>query len=256
MISLKTPEEIEKLRIGGQKLGKILQATAKIIKPGVFTSELNTFAHKMMLAEGGKPSFLNYSPAGSARPYPASICVCINDEIVHGIPTEDPKEIKEGDVVTIDGGFIYDGLYTDHAITVIVGDGDREVKELLQRTQEALNAGIKQCVIGNKIGDISAAIESVAKKSGLSVIHNLTGHGVGYDVHEDPYVPNEGQKGTGEPLEEGLVIALEPMFSLGKPEIELDNDGYTYVTKDRSISAQFEHTVAITQNSPIIVTRV
>ncbi len=254
MIRLKTEEEIQKLRIGGQKLAKVLQATADIIKPGILTSELNDFAHKRMIEGGGKPSFLNYSPDGVSRPYPASLCVCINDEIVHGVPNEDPKEIKEGDIVTLDGGFIYEGLFTDHAITVAVGEVSKEINELIQRTKEALNAGIKQCVIGNRIGDISAAIEAVGVKSGLSVIHNLTGHGVGYDVHEDPYVPNEGQKGTGEVIEEGLVIALEPMFSLGKPQVALAKDGYTYVTEDGSISAQCEHTVAVTKDGPVVIT--
>lgn len=255
MIKLKTPEEIEKLKIGGKKLAKVLKETAEIIQPGVLTSELNDFAHKRMLEEGGKPSFLNYSPGGSSRPYPASICVCINDEIVHGVPNEDPKEIQEGDIVTLDGGFIYEGLFTDHAITVAVGEVSKETKELIQRTREALSAGIKQCVVGNKVGDISAAIEAVGRKSGLAVIHNLTGHGVGYDVHEDPYVPNEGKKGKGEVLEEGLVIALEPMFALGRPEIDLAKDGYTYVTKDGSLSAQFEHTVAVTKEGPVVLTR-
>jgi len=255
MIRLKTSEEIEKLRIGGKKLAKVIKETSERVRPGVLTSELDEFAYNRMIEEGGKPSFLNYSPSGASRPYPATLCVCINDEIVHGIPNEDPKEIKEGDIVTLDGGFIYEGLYTDHAITVTVGDVPKETKELLQRTQEALNAGIRQCVVGNHIGDISSSIEAVGRKSGLYVIHNLTGHGVGYDVHEDPFVPNEGNKGTGDIIEEGLVVALEPMFSLGGSEIDVAKDGYTYITRDGSLSAQFEHTIAITKDGPFVLTR-
>ena len=256
MIKLKTKEEIEKLRIGGAKLAEVLKETAKQIKPGVFTSDLNDFAHDLMIKLGGTPSFLNYTPSGSKKPYPASLCVCINDEIVHGIPNEDPKEIKEGDLVTVDAGLIYDGLYTDSAITVAVGEVSKELRELLTRTNEALNAGIKKCVVGNRVGDIGAAVQKVAEDAGLTVIENLTGHGVGYAVHEDPYIPNTGDSGTGEVLEEGLVIAIEPMFSLGSPEIILDRDGYTYKTSDGSISAQFEHTVAITADGPVVLTKV
>jgi methionyl aminopeptidase len=228
MIRLKTKEEIEKLKIGGEKLARVLNETAKQIKPGVLTSDLNHFAHDLMIKEGGKPAFLNYTPTGAHRPYPASLCVCINDEIVHGIPNEDPQEIKEGDVVTIDAGLIYDGLYTDSAITVVAGEVSKEVQQL---------------------------IENVAKKSGLSIMKGLTGHGVGYGVHEDPYVPNEGDSGIGEVIEEGLVIAIEPMFSLGGSNISLDKDGYTYKTADGAISAQFEHTVAITADGPLILTK-
>lgn len=255
MIKLKTKEEIEKLKIGGQKLAKILALTAKEVKPGVTTKFLNDFAHKLILEEKAKPAFLNFKPDGAKRPFPASICISINDEIVHGIPNENPKEIKEGDVVGLDAGLIYEGLFTDHAITMCVGETTKEIKNLLARTKEALNAGIKMARIGNTIGDIGDAIQKVAEKSGLSIIEGLSGHGVGYTVHEEPYVPNYGKKGTGERLEEGMVLAIEPMFSLGSSKIILDKDGYTYKTKDGSISAQFEHTIAITKNGPIILTQ-
>lgn len=255
MIKLKTAEEIEKLREGGRKLAFVLEETARQVKPGVTTAELNDFAHKLMINEGGTPSFLNYTPGGAHRPYPASLCVCINDQIVHGIPNENPIEIKDGDLVTVDAGLIYEGLYTDSAITVAVGEISKEARELLTRTQEALNAGIKKCYPGNRIGDISNAIEKVAQRSGLAIMENLTGHGVGYGVHEDPYVPNDGDSGTGEVLEEGLVIAIEPMFSLGSSKIVLDKDGYTYKTSDGSLSAQFEHTVAITKDGPVVLTK-
>lgn len=254
IIKLKTPEEIKTLRVGGQKLARILKAVSEHIKPGVKASELNDIAHKMMIESGGKPAFLGYTPYGANRPYPASLCVSINDEIVHGIPNEEEKVIKDGDLVTIDGGFIYEGLYTDHAITIMVGEVSKEARNLVTRTKEALNAGIKKCQVGNKIGDISAAIEKVAIDSGLYVVDGLAGHGVGYGVHEEPYVPNDGDPGVGEELKPGLVIAIEPMFSTGTSEIVSADDGYTYLTADESLSAQWEHTVAITEDGPVILT--
>jgi methionyl aminopeptidase len=256
MINLKTKEQIETLKVGGQKLAKVINETAKHIKPGVSTDELNKIADKLIKESGGKPSFLNYTPIGANRPYPASICISINEEIVHGIPNEDPKILKEGDVITLDAGMIYEDLYTDHAITYTVGEVSKEIRNLLSRTKEALDAGIKQCVVGNRIGDISAAIEKVAKSSKLNIVEGLTGHGVGFGVHEDPFVPNEGNSGEGEIIEPGLVIAIEPMFALGSPKIVAMKDGYTYKTQDDSISAQFEHTVAITESGPIVLTKI
>jgi methionyl aminopeptidase len=256
MIKLKTEEEIEKLKIGGQKLAKILQELKKDVVPGASSYDLNKKGELLMHDEGGKPSFLGYTPTGASRPYPGAICVSINDEIVHGIPNEQEKIIKEGDIVTLDAGLIYDGLYTDHAITIIVGEVSKEIRELVSRTEEALYAGIKQARVGNRIGDIGAAILKVAESANLSVVESLTGHGVGYGVHEDPYVPNYGRSGEGDLIEEGLVIAIEPMFSLGSDEIKVASDGYTYLTEDGSLSAQFEHTVAITKDGPVILTKI
>lgn len=255
MIYIKSEEEINKLKEGGEKLANILQTVAKEVKPGVSTETLDNLAHELMVESGGRPAFLDYTPFGASRPYPASLCVSINDEIVHGIPNENPKIIEEGDVVTLDAGLIYEDLITDHAITIIVGEVSKEIKELVNRTKEALMAGIKQARVGNRVGDIGYAISEVAKKNRLTVIENLTGHGVGYEVHEDPYIPNEGQKGHGEKLEAGMVIAIEPMFGLGSARIKLGKDGYTYLTEDGSISAQFEHTVAITDRGPMILTK-
>ncbi len=255
MIKAKTPAEIEKLRIGGQKLAKILRLTAEQVKSGVDTKFLNDFAHDLIIKEGGKSPFLGYTPYAAKRPFPADICISINDEIVHGIPNEDPKILKEGDVVGLDAGFLYDGLITDHAITVPVGEISKEARNLLSRTKEALQAGIKEAVIGRKVGDISHAIERVANAADLSVIEGLTGHGVGYSLHEEPYVPNEGHAGTGETLIEGMVIAIEPMFSTGSPKIKVAKDGYTYLTKDGSLAAQFEHTIAITKDGPLVLTK-
>jgi len=251
----KTQEEIAILHEGGRKLAKILRMTAEQTKVGVSTDFLNDYAHDLMAKEGGKSAFYKYTPYGAKRPYPASICISINDEIVHGIPNENPKIIQDGDIVGLDAGLTYKGLITDHAVTVAVGEVSKESRNLLSRTKEALQAGIKQAVIGNKVGDISHAIERVADSAGLYVIEGLTGHGVGYKVHEEPYVPNSGHAGTGETLVEGLVIAIEPMFSLGTTEIKVAKDGYTYLTKDGSLSAQFEHTIAITKDGPIVLTK-
>jgi methionyl aminopeptidase len=264
VIKLKTKEEINKLKVAGQKLATIVDETAQNIKSGISTEELDNIAGKLFEIHGVKSSFKGYTPVGADRPYPANICVSINNEIVHGIPNEEPVILKEGDIVTVDAGLIYEGLYTDHARTFIVGkneDSDvsveipKEVKKLLAKTEEALYAGIKAAKVGGHIGDIGEAISKVANESNLSVIKDLTGHGVGYAVHEDPFVPNEGIKGQGEVIEEGLVIAIEPMFSLGSPFIKTANDGYTYLTEDDSLSAQFEHTIAVTIDGPIILTK-
>jgi len=259
MIKLKTKEEIEKLKVGGQKLAKIVDEVSQNIKSGISTQELDKIAGDLIEVHGVKSSFLGYTPVGADRPYPANICISVNDEIVHGIPTEEPKILNAGDLVTVDAGIIYEGLFTDHARTFIVGDKkteiSKEVKKLLAKTEEALYAGIKQAKVGNNVGDIGAAIQQVAKENGLAVVKDLTGHGVGYGVHEEPFVPNEGQEGKGELIEEGLVIAIEPMFSLGSSYIKTADDGYTYLTQDNSLSAQFEHTIAVTENGPVILTK-
>lgn len=255
MIRLKSKSEIEKLKIGGKKLATVINETSKLVKPGILASDLNLFAEKVMKDLGVKSSFLNYRPSGAKTPFPASICVSINDEIVHGIPTQE-KQIKNGDVVKIDCGIISQGLFTDSAITIAVGEVSKEIRELINRTKEALNAGIKHCKIGNYIGEIGVAIEGVASDAGFAVVNDLTGHGVGYAVHEDPFVPNTGQFGKREKIENGLVIAIEPMFTNGSPYIVVAKDGHTYKTKDGSIATQFEHTIAITEDGPIVLTKI
>lgn len=261
MIKLKTKQEIDTLKIGGQKLATIVDEIAQQIKPGISTRELDDIAEKLFELHGVKPAFKDYTPVGADRPYPANVCISINDEIVHGIPNENPKILKPGDVITIDAGVIYEDLYTDHARTFIVKKVDektevpKEIKKLLAKTEEALYAGIKAARVGGHIGDIGEAISKVADENSLTVIKDLTGHGVGFGVHEDPFVPNWGKKGDGELIEEGLVIAIEPMFSLGSSYIKTGEDGYTYLTEDGSLSAQFEHTIAITKDGPIILTK-
>ena len=255
MIKLKTPEEIEILAVGGKKLANILQELKKIVASGVSTQALEDRAVELFEESGGKPAFLGYRPEGVKRPYPASVCVSVNEEIVHGIPNESSVILQEGDVVTLDAGMLYEGLVTDHAITVVVGEADKDSKRLIAITEESLYAGIKAAQIGNTVGDIGAAIQAVGDKAGFGICEGLCGHGVGYSVHEDPYVPNEGMKGQGTKLEEGLVIAIEPMFALGTGEIIALDDEYTYVTADKKNAAHFEHTIAITKDGPRILTK-
>lgn len=255
MIRLKTKEEIEILSVGGKKLANILRELKKITLPGKTTQDIEDKAQELFKESGGKPAFLGYRPEGVKRPYPASVCVSVNDEIVHGIPNENTYEFQEGDVVTLDAGMLYEGLITDHAITVAVGEIDKESKRLIAVTEESLYAGIKAAQIGNTIGDIGAAIQAVGDKAEFGICEGLCGHGVGYLVHEDPYVPNTGISGEGMRLEEGLVIAIEPMFALGTADIIGLDDEYTYVTADAQNAAHFEHTIAITADGPRVLTK-
>jgi methionyl aminopeptidase len=255
MITQKTLDEIIILREGGRRLAKIVRTLGEMLAPGVALKELDKKAKVLMKEFEVKPAFLNYTPGGAKRPFPSVLCICVNDEIVHGVPSESGYVIKDGDIVTLDAGVIYKGLYTDHAITYPVGKIPMETKRLLKATKEALQEGINAIKVGGHIGDIGEAVERVALRYGFSIINGLAGHGVGYAVHEDPYVPNFGKHGEGEELISGMVIAIEPMFSAGSPNIKLLKDGYTYSTKDGSLSAQFEHTVAITDEGPIILTK-
>ena len=254
MITRKTPSEIELLKEGGKHHALILRELVNTVAPGVSTNELEDLARKLLKEHGDSAAFLRYKPEGAKRPYPAALCVSINEEIVHGIPNEDPKILKEGDVVTLDLGLTHKGLITDSAITVGVGTISVEERRLIEGTKEALYAGIKEARGGGYIGDIGFAIENVAKHLNLALAEGLSGHGVGYEVHEDPYVPNSGRKGTGEKLVSGMVIAIEPMLVLGKGDIVLAKDGYTFKTKDGKKSAHFEHTIVITDGDPIILT--
>ncbi len=254
MIKLKTKEDIQILREGGKRHAEIMQKLVALVRPGLVTSELNEVANKLINENGDEASILNYKPYGADRPYPASICVSVNDEVVHGIPTENPQVIHEGDIVSIDFGLTHKGLITDMAVTVPVGDISQELKDLLDTTKKALMAGIKAAKGGKKVGDISSAIELVGISKGYGIVEDLAGHGVGYEVHEEPYVPNYGEPGKGEVLKPGTVIAIEPMFNLGSRHVILDSDGYTYRTKDGKQSAHFEHTVLITKGEAEILT--
>ncbi len=247
----KTQEEIEKIREGGKILNRILQQTAKLAKPGISTWELNAFAEAEILKAGGRPSFKGYGPKG--HQFPAGLCTSLNSVVVHGVPSKN-QVLKEGDILGLDIGMEYKGLYTDTAITVAVGNITKEAQRLLELTKKALSIGIEQARIGNKVGDISAAVQKVADDNHLGIIRDLVGHGVGHAVHEDPQVPNYGKKGAGPELKEGLVIAIEPMFTLGTDDIFIEDDGWTVTTRDQSLAAHFEHTVAITKNGPEILT--
>jgi methionyl aminopeptidase len=256
MIKIKTKEEIEILKEGGRRLALILQEISKSVKPGVSTFDLNELAYNLAIDNGDYPSVLNYKPRGAKKAYPASICISVNDEIVHGIPNESPKILKEGDIVSLDMCLTHKNMVTDSSITVPVGKIDIIAEKLLRVTKEALNAGIKAAKGGKHIGDIGFAVERVAKANGFSIVEDLCGHGVGYSVHEDPYVPNYGERGRGEKLKPGMVICIEPMLNEGDKDIYLDKDGWTYKTIDGSRSAHFEHTIVITNGDPEIITKV
>lgn len=254
MITRKTAQEIEILKEGGRRHKAILEELAALVKPGVSTKTLNDRALELIREGGDTAAFLNYRPEGARRKYPAALCVSINEDIVHGIPNERPLTIEEGDVVALDLGLMHEGLITDSAITIGAGELASEDKRLIEGTKEALFAGIRAARAGNRIGDIGAAIEKVATRLNLNLAEGLAGHGVGYEVHEDPYVPNTGEAGTGELLVPGMVIAIEPMLVLGSGKITLQKDGYTFSTRDGKKSAHFEHTIAITESEPLILT--
>jgi len=247
--------EIASLREGGKRLAEVLAAVAAACVPGASTADLNALAERRIREKGDEPSFLGYTPSGAKRPFPAALCLSINDEVVHGIPNEEPRIIAEGDIVGLDLGVTHDGLITDHAVTVIAGNGDEAAKALLSATKEALTAGIKAAKGGGHVGDISAAVEAVGVLRGYGIVYELGGHGVGRHVHEEPYIPNVGDTGTGDALVPGMVVAIEPMLTEGIPEVKLLKDGYTFVTKDGSRAAHFEHTILITENEPEILTK-
>jgi len=252
MISTKSKLDIEKLREGGKILATILGELKKAVAPGVKTSDLDTLAYRLIIKAGAKPAFLHYRPEGAKSDYPASLCVSINEEIVHGLPGK--RVLKVGDVVTLDLGLEYKGLFTDMAITVGVGKIKVEDKKLLAVTAQALAVGIATAGPGKTTGDIGSAIEKFVKKQGFTIIKGLAGHGVGYAPHEEPYVPNYGHRGGGEKLIPGLVLALEPMVSTGSSAIKLLADDWTYITRDKSPNAHFEKTIVITETGVEILT--
>jgi len=254
-VTIKTKEEIDVLHEGGRRLAFILQEVALAVKAGVSTSELNDLAQKLVEDGGDKSAFLNYQPKGMKRPFPASICISINDAVVHGIPNENPQILKEGDIVSLDMGLIHKGLFTDAAITVPVGVVDEAGLNLIAVTKQALMEGINVAKEGKYVRDISYAIERFVRPKHLGIVEELCGHGVGYKVHEDPFIPNFCLEEKGEKLKAGMVLALEPMINEGNKHIVLNADGYTYRTKDGSRSAHFEHTIVITKSGAEILTQ-
>lgn len=252
-IIIKTEKEIELLREGGKRLARILREIKDEVRVGVSTAYLDTLAQEKIKALGDTPAFLGYRPVGHSAPFPAALCVSVNAEIVHGIPKEEVV-LKDGDVVSIDLGLKHEGVFTDHAVTVIVGSASKEKEELVHKTREALYVGIEAITPGGTVGDIGHAIESYVDRK-YGIVRVLAGHGVGREIHEDPYVPNYGKKGEGEKLVPGMVIAIEPMLTLGSEDVVDTDDGYTLETEDGSIAAHFEHTVLITDGGYEILTQ-
>ncbi len=249
MINIKSPEEIKAMQKGGMKLSEISAGLREKVKPEITTMDLEEAARKLFDKKKMKPAFLNYG----SPPFPASICTSLNHEIVHGIPSEG-KRLKEGDIISIDVGGIWEGLYVDMAFTVRVGKPEKKHKKLISVTEKALEAGIKMMIAGNQLYDISWAIQQEAENNGYNVVRELVGHGIGRRLHEHPNVPNYGKKGTGMKLKNGVVLALEPMLNMGTHRIKYRDDGWTVVTEDEKFSSHFEKTVAITKNGPKVLT--
>lgn len=246
MIEIKTPEEIEIMAEGGKILAKIMKKVVAKVKPGVKTKELNEYFEKLVFKFGAKPSFKG------EEGFPASICTCVNEEIVHCLPSE--RILKGGDILSLDGGIFWKGFHLDMAVTVPVGEISFEAKKLIKTTKRALDMALKKVKPGNKIGDISNAIQRYVEYRGFHVIAELTGHGIGRKLHEEPEILNFGKRNTGPELKEGMVICIEPMVSAGDWKIKKTKDGFGWQTVDGSLSAHFEHTVAVTKNSYKILT--
>jgi methionyl aminopeptidase len=255
-IKKKTQEEIEVLRAAGRILATILRRLSEACTPGTTTLDLDDLAMTLVEEYGVEPVLLGYHPTFAPYPYPAAVCISVNDCVQHGIPSEDIV-LKEGDVVNLDMSIGYQGMIVDSGITVGVGEISKEASSLIACTKEALAHAIKQAKPGNHIGDISAAIGEFVQSRGMSPVEVLCGHGVGYAIHEEPMIPNVGKAGQGPLIEVGHVYAIEPIVNLGKADVYFDDegDGYSVYTKDGTWSAHFEHTVAITEAGPVILTK-
>jgi methionyl aminopeptidase len=247
VVRLKSASEIEQLRVSGAKLGEVLRAIGEMVSPGVTTLDLDRAAELRIRELGAKPAFLHYSG------YPATLCVSVNEQVIHGIPGH--RVLESGDVVSLDLGLVYDGYYADSAITVGCGQVAAHDADLIETTRRSLYAGIDAVHVGARLGDIGHAVQQVAEAQGMSVVRDYVGHGVGKELHEDPEVPNYGRPGTGIVLKEGLVIAIEPMVNAGSSAVRVLNDDWTVVTVDGHKSAHFEHTIAVTVQGPVILTQ-
>jgi len=253
MALVKTMEEIEKMRQGGALLSRALQAAVDAAKPGVTMRELDEIAHRVIEESGGRPSFLGYESGGSV-PFPSTVCISRNEEVVHGSGDRDVK-LEEGDIVGLDTGCWYEGLCTDMAATVPIGNINKERLALLRATRNAMYAGVDAAKVGGRVSDISGAVEDAINRKKYGIVESLVGHGVGHEVHESPHVPNFRSKKFPEVnLQVGMCLAIEPMITLGTHEVETGDDGWTIVTKDRSDAAHFEVTIAILENGPEILT--
>jgi len=250
MILLKSKDEIEKMRAANAIVADILVQVRERVKPGVDTEELDALAEELTLARGARPAFKGYTVAG--RVFPASICISINEEVVHGIPSQ-RRVLRAGDIVGLDFGVCYQGYYGDAAMTVPVGHVTQEATRLMDVTRAALAAGIEAARPGAHVGDISGAIQDTAERAGYSLVREFVGHGIGRSLHEDPQVPNYRTGARGVRLQEGLVLAIEPMVNAGRPEVYVKEDGWTAATRDGRLSAHFEHSVAVTAGGPYIL---
>jgi methionyl aminopeptidase len=252
-IELKTAKEIEKMRIAGKVVGEILQKLSGMIKPGITTKDIDIFSEKYIKSLKMIPAFLGVK--GIGYPFPASACVSVNDEVVHGIPNAS-RVLKSGDIVSVDIGVIYEGYYGDAAMTYAVGGISAAAAKLLEITELSLQKGIEQSLSGKRLGDISYAIQKTVEDAGFSIVRDFVGHGIGRSLHEDPQIPNFGRAGTNIKLLPGMVLAIEPMVNAGSYEVRMLDDDWTVVTKDGELSAHFEHTVAITKSGYEILTKV
>jgi len=246
MITIKTEQEISIMKESGRILATVIKELEKMVKPGVTTLELDRAAEALILSMGGKPAFKNYNG------FPYTLCASVNEVVVHGYPSN--YALREGDIIGLDLGVIYNGYYSDSAVTLAVGEVSFEAKRLIMVTKKALRYGIKKAKIGNTVGDIGNTIQRYIESQNYGIIKELCGHGIGKHLHEDPQILNYGKRNHGSKLLEGMVICIEPMITIGKPDLKQAKDGYGYATKDGSLSAHFEHTIAITKDGPRVLT--
>ncbi len=247
MIVCKSPAEIEKMRAASALVAEVLGELAAMVAPGVSSLDLDVVAERMVRAAGAEPAFKGY------RGYPNTLCTSVNEQVIHGIPSKRP--LVEGDIISIDMGVKMGGFYGDSALTVPVGRISDEAARLLRVTQESLEKGIEQVRLGGRVSDIGHAIQAHVEAHGFSVVREFVGHGIGASLHEEPQIANYGEPGRGPRLAEGMTLAIEPMVNAGKPAVKMLSDGWTAVTRDGSLSAHFEHTVAVTKNGPLVLTR-
>jgi len=247
MIVLKLPDEIKKARMGSRIVAEVLDTLRELVRPGVKTIELNRIAEQITAKRGAKPAFKGY------HGYPYALCTSVNEEVVHGMPSE--RVLQEGDIIGLDYGVYYQDYYGDAAITVPVGKVNEEVRRLMKVTEQSLYDAIAQTTAGNRLGDISAAVQMRAEQAGFSVVRDFVGHGIGKNLHEEPQIPNFGKKGRGVELKVGMIFAIEPMVNMGSYKVKVLPDGWTVVTEDNGFSAHFEHSVAITDNGPDILSK-
>lgn len=246
MITIKTEKEIEIMKEGGKLLGKIMKQLSDKVAVGVSTKELNLLAKKLIVEAGGEPSFEGYDG------YPATLCTSVNNQVVHGLPSG--YVLKNGDVISLDIGMKYKGFHTDMAITVPVGEVDSEVRRMIKVAKKALKRGISSSNVLHTFGDVSNSIGRYIESQGFGIVYQLCGHGIGRNLHEDPQIENYGKRGKGEKIKVGMVFCIEPMITMGNPEVELATDNFAYQTKDSSWAAHFEHTIAITEKGPVVLT--